>query len=82
MEINNVVIFDGIKEYSKEEILKNQELMTLVNRSIAFGSLQTLIDKINKEGGILKITTDANLLSIKRELLNVSSGLLSEFETM
>jgi len=82
MEINNVVIFDGIKEYSKEEILRNKELINLVNRSIAFGSLQTLVDKINKEGGILKITTDTKFTSIKRDLLNVSPKLLSEFETM
>ena len=49
MEINNVVIFDGIKEYSKEEILKDSKLTSLMNSVSNIRGFSKYADKINNE---------------------------------
>lgn len=78
-EIKNVLIFDGEKEYSKIEILKDKTLTVLMNSVINFGGFPTIIEKINKENGLLYIITDLSHSFGTGDLRNVSSSLYSEF---
>jgi hypothetical protein len=78
-EIKNVLIFDGEKEYSKMEILKDKTLTALMNSVINFGGFPTIIEKINEENGLLYIITDLSHSSGTGDLRNVSLSLYSEF---
>jgi len=78
-EIENVIIFDGKHEYSKDEILKDSELTIVMNSVINLGGFPTLIEKINEESGLLYITTDLNHSFGTGELKNVSQSLYSEY---
>lgn len=78
-DIKNVIIFDGIKEYPKEEIKKSQELTGLMNSVANLQGFNKMADKINNENGILYIKTDLNHKSGTGSLKNVSTELYQEF---
>lgn len=79
MKINNIIIFDGKKEFEKDVIESDLKLKHLANTLTAFGGYPTLVERINKENGLLYITTDPNHESGKTELRNVSKELYSEY---
>ena len=78
-EINNIILFDTEKEYSKLEIESNKTLSILKNRIIGFGGFSTLIDLINDEDATLYITSDLAHTKGSGKLINASSRLLDEY---
>lgn len=78
-EINNIILFDTEKEYSKSEIESNETLNILKNRIIGFGGFSTLIDLINDEDATLYITSDLAHIKGSGKLINASSKLLNEY---
>lgn len=79
LTINNVIVFDGKEEYSTEQIRASLKLTRLVTTITILGGFPTLVDRINKEGGLLYITSDPNHESGRAELKNVSEELYSEY---
>jgi hypothetical protein len=79
MIINNVVIFDGVKEYSKDEVIGDSTLNHVLNTALIFGGFPTIIDKINEENGMLYIVTDSQRTFAKPYLKDVSPELYSEY---
>ncbi|WP_421898027.1 hypothetical protein [Marinoscillum sp.] len=77
--INNVIVFDGKEEYSREQIRASLRLTRLVNAITTLGGFPTLVDRINKEGGLLYITAHPNHESGRAELRSVSEELYSEY---
>ncbi|NOQ75419.1 MAG: hypothetical protein GQ574_25640 [Crocinitomix sp.] len=77
--INNVVMFDGVKEYSTEEIINTPSLRQLLHSVLVFGGFPTIIDSINKEEGMLYIKTDTEHKFGTPTLRDVSSELYSEY---
>ncbi|MBL7104959.1 MAG: hypothetical protein ISS18_11580 [Bacteroidales bacterium] len=78
-EIKNVIIFDGVREYTKDEIIKNSNLRTMMNGVMNLGGFASIIKKINDENGLLYITTDLNHQSGIGDLKNVSPELYFEY---
>jgi len=77
--INNVVVFDGVKEYSTEQIIKAPSLRQLLYNVLVFGGFPTIIDRINEEEGTLYIETDPQHKFGTPTLKDVSAELYSEY---
>jgi len=77
--MKNVIIFDGIKEYSNYEIFQSLELENVYHRAINWKGLSTLIKKINEENGLLHIKINSKYEIGRTELKNVSLNLQDEY---
>jgi hypothetical protein len=77
--MKNVIIFDGINEYSNYEIFQSLELENVYHRAINLKGLPTLIKKINEENGLLHIKINSKYEIGRTELKNVSLKLQDEY---
>ena len=78
-EIKNVIIFDGVKEFSKNEILEDTELTAMMNAVINLGGFASFAEKINSEEGLIYITTELDHKFGAGKLKNVSNKLYFEY---
>ncbi len=76
--INNIVIFDGQKEYTSLEIINSKELYSFLNRYLIIFPAE-FMQKIILENGILYISTNKTFSEATFEPRNVSIELREEF---
>jgi hypothetical protein len=72
------VIFDGVREYSSNEILNDKILYNFVTRNIML-SPASLLKQIKKENGNLVMLTNQNFTTLSYDLKNVSQELYNLF---
>ena len=79
LKVNNVIINNGDREFSKNEIENDFNLSNVVNRAVVFKGIATLLDQINTENATLYILSDSEYSVRKIEILNASEELYKEF---
>ncbi|WP_396153511.1 hypothetical protein [Flavobacterium sp.] len=76
--LENVIVFNGIKEFKYDEIIKDDKLLNFVNRTLIF-KLPSFVNKIIEEKGTIYIETDEFFNKNTVSLLNVSEELEKKF---
>nr|WP_314895592.1 hypothetical protein [uncultured Flavobacterium sp.] len=77
--LDNIIIFNGEKEYLKKDILSDKELFKCFNNYYNFHLPKDLIKDMVKENGIIYLVTDEKFKIFSLTLKNISPQLNDQF---
>ena len=79
IEIKNIIVNNGIKEYDFDQIHSEKIIYDLANAVITWNVLIPFADRINAENGLFYINCESDFLKGNGTLKNVSTELLKEW---